>query len=161
MNENIINQNEHTIDVVVQSACPIDWLAEYYQNHKGKLIEIDDTFVDFIKNHADKVRIVEKKKENFARIHANFKAGVASDGTPFPATKLTTVVHGNAWIGDNQNRNFITRIDTDDIPGFGFKAKLDTSQIVHLRAETPKDFTQDKYSKCLRYIRPKTEDQSI
>ena len=161
MKENIITQNEHTIDVVVQSACPIDWLAEYYQNHKGKLIEVDDTFVDFIKNHAEKVRIVEKKKENFARIHANFKAGVTADGTPFPATKLTTVIHGNTWIGNNRNRNFITRVDADDIPGFGFNASLNTSQIVHLRAEVQKDFEQDKDSKCLRYVRPKTDGKSI
>ena len=142
MRERIKRQDENFIDVVVNDACPLNWLAEYYDKYKGKVIEIDDTFWDFIKDNSDKSRL-SRIKEGMI-LDAKWRAGVGSDGKPFPSTDVKVEKY---WTGSERSRNFITRVKADDIPEFGFVAEPGNSQIVYLKAAIQKKSEQDNLTR--------------
>ena len=142
MKEGIISKSKYMICAEVDSPCPIDWLSEYYEKYQGKVIEIDDTLLSFILTNADFVRKV-KTSDRQSNVYALWHAGVGSTGESYPETRVKIEIHGNYNVGDNSNRNFITRIAAEDVKNFGFSRTVENAseeEIVFLKAKIQKDF---------------------
>lgn len=96
----------------------------------------------FILTNADTVRKIRKSDREYC-VYALWNAGVGETGNPFPETRVKIEVHGNFNLGDNSNRNFITRVVADDIPNFGFNkntSNITKGDIVFLQAKNQKTF---------------------
>lgn len=143
MKRGIQSQNKHFINVSVESACPLDWLSQYYKEFKGKLIEIDDTLLSFIISHSDECQ-VERVDDSFRIVKARWNPGKTAEGVAFPSTYIRVEIFGKYNKGDGLNRNFITEIDAEDIPDFGFKADPKDSQIVFLKANIQRESSDEK-----------------
>lgn len=103
--------------------CALNWLAENYQNYKGKVVEIDDAIFYDIQNSADKLKTFIDK-DGTIYVKARMFAGKSEDGTVYPETFIKMQSYAR--------RNFISHVIASDVPGFGFKND-GTSEIVYLQ----------------------------
>ena len=108
---------------VKSEICSLDWLAENYAKHKGKLIEISETRRDFLMGDADTCETEETNNSIIARL--NWKGG---EGVP--PTQAVLFINGC--------RTFITDVKAEDIKDFGFRAGLKNDKIVFLHDKLKK-----------------------
>jgi hypothetical protein len=128
---NIEKEDRNSLDIIVEEDCAVNWLAEHYQEFKGKLVEIDGVFLDHLKEHADEFNI-ERHKNGTIIVNTYAKAGF-EDGIVYPSTKVKIESYN---LGGSKRRNFITKIDADDIQNFGFVAEPNNGQILYLKSTT-------------------------
>ena len=114
---------------VATGQCPLNWIAEFYKEHLGKLVEIDDVLLSYVLVHADNVR---QKREGNSTVYELEWLANENHGH----TKVLLDSHGSGWIGDNTNRNFITSIEAEDLPSYYLNTE--NRQIVFLSAADKK-----------------------
>ena len=125
MKEGIVKRTKNTIKAKIDVACPLTWLVEHYPKYKGKLVEIDDTFLGSMKSDADVSKTT--RKGGMSLTNMKWKAGIGVEGVPFPETKVTVEKYGC--------RSFLTKVIAEDIPDFGFIQNPTDSQILFLQPE--------------------------
>lgn len=131
MNNQIKVEKEtpNSLDIIVDEDCAVNWIAKHYSHFNGKLVEIDGVFLNHLKAHADNFNI-KKRKDGTIIVNTFAEAGF-EDGMAYPSTKVKVESYD---VGCGKRRNFVTEIDAEDIPNFGFVAKPNDSQILYLKS---------------------------
>jgi len=68
MNKNILSVSPYYLKACVENGvCPLNWLAEYYQDFPGKLVMVDKTLLSFLLNKSCADKITEQKHDGFVQ----------------------------------------------------------------------------------------------
>ena len=140
MKENVYNISENYIKAKVESGvCPLNWLAEFYQNNKGKLVVLDNNLMSFLLNDSHCDSIKEQKYDGYKQTFTL----IWNATEEFPETKVVISSYGRSeiekedeYIVDSaENYYIIEELYADDILIKGQKYAenaIDDAQMVFL-----------------------------
>ena len=121
MNKNILSISPYYLKACVENGiCPLNWLAEHYQDYSGKLVMVDKNLLSFLlnKSHAD--NIIEQKHDGFVQ-----KFTIIWEATEeFPEAKVVvssygrnpiTKEDGKYIVDEESNYYVIEELEAEDI----------------------------------------------
>ena len=143
MKENIYSISENYIKAKVEGGvCPLNWLAEFYRAHNGKLVMLDNNLMIFLLNHSHCDSIEEQKFDGYKQTFTL----VWNATEKFPETKVVISSYGRDAIEKEdeyivnsvENYYIIEELYADDILINGQRYAenaIDDAQMVFLVAD--------------------------
>lgn len=101
MNKNILNVDPFYLTAGVEKCvCPLNWLAEYYNEYPGKLVMIDNNLLSFLLNEFSKDEILVDDFDGFKQTFT-IKWNATKE---YPETVIVVSSYGKDEIGYSSNK---------------------------------------------------------
>ena len=109
MKKNIISVDDFYLKAKVnKNVCPLDWLAEFYRQHAGKLVMLDKNLLSYLLNASHCDEITETKFDGYQQ-----KFTIVWKATKdYPETKIVVSSYGKDKI-EKDEETYLVESDTN------------------------------------------------